>query len=364
MIDAFAAVLRGAPGAAAALCAMPVPDVLEAADRHGVLPLLADRFSDPPVRGELAPALVAAARRHAAADLVRERALTEVIGALTVRRLPFLLVKGAHLAYAYYPRPDLRPRLDTDVVVPGRTREATERQLESLGYGRTPAGGGDLIFYQSLFTKRHGGHIAHVVDLHWRLANPQAFGGVLPWDVLVAHARPVAALGGAPAPGAVEALLLACVHQVAHHPSDERLIWIEDVRRLSPALDADAWERFADLAAAQQVGAVCLRVLERAQQLLDAAVPRHILDDRRLAGGERREASAAWLQPGRRRVRTVTEDLTLMPSWSARSRLVLQYLFPPPSYMRSVYAPASPWPLPALYAQRIWRGAWRWLRGA
>jgi polyribonucleotide nucleotidyltransferase len=71
--------------------------------------------------------------------------------------------------------------------------------------------------------------------------------------------------------------------------------------------------------------------------------------------------TAAFLERGRRHVQTVAQDFRLLPSWSARGRFVRQHLFPAPSYMRTVYAPHSPWPLPVLYLQRAWRGAWRWI---
>jgi hypothetical protein len=91
-------------------------------------------------------------------------------------------------------------------------------------------------------------------------------------------------------------------------------------------------------------------------------MPAWVASDPLLRSSAARSApTAAFLERGRRHVQTVAQDFRLLPSWSARGRFVRQHLFPAPSYMRTVYAPHSPWPLPVLYLQRAWRGAWRWI---
>ena len=72
--------------------------------------------------------------------------------------------------------------------------------------------------YQASYVTRPRNAPVHVVDLHWRIANPQRVRPVLAYEELAAAAEPVPAL----APRArglrrVHALLLACVHRVAHH---------------------------------------------------------------------------------------------------------------------------------------------------
>ena len=364
MIDRLAALLRGERGAAASLAAAPVVHVLDAAERHGVLPLVADALERTPAASAAAlrRALHDATTRHAAADLVREHALRDVIASFHDAGIAFLLIKGAHLAYAVYPRPDLRPRLDTDLLIRPQDRQAAAAVLARIGYVAEAQAGGDLVNYQATYLLTHGAGVAHVVDLHWRLANPQAFGGVLDITDLGADAVLVARLAPARAPGPVHACLVACVHRVAHHPDDDRLIWLYDVDLLARGFDDGAWERFLAWADDRAVGAVCGRSLSDAVEMLGTPVPAWVRSDARLSSPRARSApSAAFLEPGRRHVQTVAQDFALLPTWSARWRFVRQHLFPPSSYMRTVYAPSSHMPLPVLYAQRAWRGAWRWL---
>jgi hypothetical protein len=362
MTDRLAALLRGERGAMAGLAAADAVLVADAADRHGVLPLLADRLArDATSDAETLRRLVhARATNHAASDLVREQDLRGLLAAFQASGVEALLVKGAHLAYAVYPRPDLRPRVDTDVLIRPDSRAAAVGVLDQLGYAAATQAGGDLINYQATFVRQRGARVTHVVDLHWRLANPQVFGDVLSFDDLDREAVPVPAVGGR-APGRVHALLVACIHRVAHHPDDERLIWLYDVDLLARLLDITDWEHFMAWADARRVGAVCGRGLEQACARFGTPVPAVVRTDARLSSTRARTAAtAAFLEPGRRHVRTVAQDFSLLPTWTARSKFVFQHLFPPPAYMRRVYAPASHWPLPVLYAHRACRGAWRW----
>jgi len=361
MLATLAAALRGAPDAVAALGAEGVARVVDAAERHGVLPLLAERLaSDPRCPEALRLELQRHARRHAAADLVRELELRRLGHALQEAKVPALVVKGAHLAYSLYPRPDLRPRLDTDVLVPASARPDAVATLERLGYAPVPVGGGDLISYQATFTRARGEGLAHVVDLHWRLANPQAFGDVLTVEDLDTRASPIPGMSPWRGPALADALLIAAVHRIAHHPGDDRLIWLYDLDLIARRLDPAGWRRVVDLAAGSELGVILNESLDRTRDLLDTPMPDAVFADPRLEpGGARAVARAAFLAPDRPRAHLVAQDFSLLPSWSARLKWASQYLFPSPRYMRTVYAPASPWPLPLLYAGRVVRGAWR-----
>ena len=76
-----------------------------------------------------------------------------------------------------------------------------------------------------------------------------AFSRLLPWESLAANARPIPALdakvdGLAPP----HALLMACVHRVAHHFNPPTLIWLYDVHLLGSSMSDDDATRFVALA--------------------------------------------------------------------------------------------------------------------
>ena len=79
----------------------------------------------------------------------------------------------------------------------------------------------------------------HAVDLHWRLANPQRFGGVLTHaELAAASAADSGSWDRRAGLSHTHALLVACIHPVAHHPHAQRLIWHYDIHLLRRDLTA------------------------------------------------------------------------------------------------------------------------------
>ena len=333
-------------------------------EHHGVLPLLAEvLLAEPDVPAGVRTSLQHDATRHAATDLVREFELTNLLDALDHAGAGALVMKGAHLAYSHYARPDLRPRIDTDLLVADAAGPTAQQVLGGLGY--EPAGqvSGTLVTYQSSHIKRREQGASHIVDVHWRVANPQAFARVLSYDELASQAVPLPRLGpSARGLSDVHALLVACVHRVAHHFDADRLIWIYDIHLIASRLDAEGWRRSVDLAVNRRVATVCLQGLRRAQQTFHTAVPVEVFETLESRAGLADQATAAYLTPSRRRrVQVLTSDLRALSSWTDRLRLVREHLFPSAPYMRNVYAPDSAAPLVLLYARRGLRGARKWL---
>jgi Uncharacterised nucleotidyltransferase len=331
------------------------------AELQGVMPIAAERLAElPGVSRMLVATFDAAAKRQVAADLVREVELRRLVSGFSDRGVDALVMKGAQLAYSHYPRPDLRPRLDTDLLVPVAVRSAAHQQLLELGYELVPQVTGDLVMYQAIYVKRRDGAAVHVVDLHWRLANPQRFASVLTYDELAATSVPISGLG-APARGLSNpsALLLACIHQVAHHAHAPRLIWHYDIHLVASRLTPEEWTRFVTHAADRGVSSVCRRSLELAAHWFGTSVPDDVFS--RLSVPTASDAAtAAYLSPARRQIDDAVWDFQALSTWGARWRLVKQHLFPSVRYMRDVYAPLSSAPLPLLYAKRALLGARRW----
>ena len=355
----LAAAIGREPGAAPALEALDAEAVCRAADVHSVVPLLFEAIAGRD--SELRRALQARAIAHSATDILREVELRRLLPRFAAASVPLVLIKGAALAYTHYARSDLRPRLDTDVLIPAGAQAAAQAVLIDAGYTLQPQLTADLVMYQAVYAKDLGGGARHLIDLHWRIANPQSFGDVLTFEELAASAAPVPALDRtARSLDDVRALLLSCVHRVAHHHDAPNLIWIHDIHLQASRLDAAGWERFLALAHDRNIGAVCRRSLEMAVQLFHAAIPEVVINDPRLAGEQARRAPTAAHLEHRRHVSTVLDDFKRLPGWRLRLRLARQHLLPPAAYMRQVYAPASRAPLAVLYTVRAMKGARRW----
>jgi hypothetical protein len=350
------------------------PPLFDAASRHDIVPLLShvacggsvSAGGVPPTQFSRAfvARLRAIAQQTAAADLAAEAELRRVLAAFDRSGIPALIIKGSHLAYTHYPRPDLRARTDTDLLIRRDQRERADRVLRKvLGYTAQAKLSGDLTATQALYTRTTAEGLALMVDLHWRLASPQVFAHVLSFHELDTGSRTVPALSpAARAPGSVHALVIACMHQVAHHRDEaEQFKWLYDIHLLASRFTPADWDAFASVIAERQVTTVCLHGLERSQFWFRTFLPPRHYEAWRTSVRTKREQTASYLDAPSQAA-AVLDDLRALPAWSDRLRLMREHLFPSADYMRRVYAPASAFPLPVLYAVRAVRGARRWLR--
>jgi hypothetical protein len=340
-----------------------VSQLIDAADDHGVSPLVWQSLNS--VSGpaqSLRDALAHRVRAAATRDIFIRRDLQAVLEALEDAKVRALVIKGAALAYTLYEQPWLRPRTDTDLLVPYPDVPAATRALECCGYARCDdLSSGTFVSHQIAFERvdRHG--VNHVIDLHWKVVNPQVLADSLPFEELWRDALPAPALGPCarvPSPHASGAL--ACIHRLAHHQGDDRLIWLYDLRVLTTALDDLEWKRFCRLACARGVAGLCLDGLRRAREHLGIHVPGTVEDE--LARAAPGEPSRHYLERVVRKRDVLVSDLTLLTSWRARVRLLREHLFPPPAFILQRYGVSNRLLLPALYAYRLVTGAYRWLR--
>ena len=363
MTSLVAAVLRGEP-----VTWPPAGEptaFLDLTARHAVQPLLAHQLHRTPTGSgwpdEVREPLRQAARLEALAEVVRRRELQRVLAALDAAGVRTLLMKGAALAYLYYPNPSLRPRCDTDLLIRQDDRATVTQVMLELGYRGWTQTSGDLVMPQFTFVKEGRAGVWHACDFHLKILNPAVFANLLSFEEAAARSVPVPALGKpACAFGPLDALLVACIHRVAHHHDSGKLLWLYDIHLLANGMDRPAFEAFVALAAEKQVRTVCLRGLTLARRWFATPVPGDVMET--LAVHDVGEPTAAFLDGRLSRVDILLSDLTALGGWTARWRLLRQHLFPPPAYMRERYAVSGSVLLPALYMHRAVQGAWKWFR--
>jgi hypothetical protein len=350
------------PLARAAVCALlredappaSVPaDVLAAARADDVHLLLADRLRLPSFGDEL--------RDAAVVEACRAHELQAVLAGMTAAGVRPILLKGASLAQTHYSRPELRPRSDTDLMIASADRDASARVLLTLGYDRLLEVDGEVAIGQFHFQKHDRNGLFHAVDVHWRVSNVRAFAEVLTYEELARDSVALPALGpGAWSPSPVHALLVACVHRVAHHSDTDNLLWLFDVHLLARAFTPDECDAFAALASARRMRAVCARTLSLAQEAfggIDVEWIAALSDPHSL-----NEPSAAFLGGGLRQVDILRADLAATPGWRTRIELLREHLFPRAGFMYERYGVRTRLALPWLYLRRIVTGLPKWFR--
>lgn len=334
--------------------------LLHAANEQGVSPLLAntaaiDAWPDP-----VRQALRAARRDDAVLEALRRQVLQQVVAALSAGDVQCLVIKGAQLAYTHYAHPWLRPRSDTDLLIRPADRDRADAALRALGYLPKPQISGTLVNHQLQYEQADRFGLTDTIDLHWKITNPHVFADVLSFDELLGAARPIPQLGGALGPAAVHALLLACVHRVAHHLNSDLLMWLHDIHLLASAMDAREREEFVELARRKRVRSICAAGLDNAQRYFATVHPAGWRNRFEVGAGDDPEPSAVFLRPGATRIDMMLWDLRALGGWTRKARLLQETVFPSAAYVRARYGPDTP--LVFAYVNRIISGAKRWLR--
>ena len=295
-------------------------------------------------------------------DLLEQRELSSMLRSLSAAGVRALLIKGTALAYSVYGAPWHRPRMDTDVLVSSEEVAAAERALSEAGYQRSNAmTSGEFVSHQASFERVDPTGVSHVIDLHWKIVNPQMLADSLPFDELWHDALPIAALDpSARMPSHPASLVLACIHRLAHHQGHDRLIWLEDIRLLGAQLDDAGWAALARLACERRVAGLCLDGLQQARDQLGATLPASV--ERALTAAAPSEPSHRYLEGLLNRRQVLASDLAALGSWRARLRLIREHAFPPAAFIRERYGVKSSLLLPALYVHRLLTGAHKWVK--
>lgn len=337
------------------------PDVIAAARRHRVHYLLAAgraRLGS----GPLLAGLWREIRQSAAFDAWRDQELRDLLDALAAAGIDTLLLKGAALAHMVYDAPHLRPRVDTDILIRRDELEAAEHVLGAQQWSHPAENRFELAAAQRHYVKTGPAGSLHHLDLHWRVANPLVFSDALSFEELRARAVPVPALGkAARAPHVIDALLLGCMHRVAHHDDEADLLWLWDIHLLASRLSEEEEQQFVSLASRAAMTGVCARGLDLVSTVFGTPGAAALTSRLRLVGSGRAEPSAQFIG-GLRPITTLRADLAALRGWRRRVRLVAEHVFPSRIYIRGKY---PGWPdvlLPLAYVDRIARGAPKWFR--
>lgn len=332
--------------------------VLNSAPKHGLGPMLAwvleqggyDVDADPRWRS-----LVQARRNAAICYVLAHSTQMAVQSALEAASIPCIWIKGAALAPTVYPRPDLRPMIDVDVLVPYSQREAALASAHKLGYRKLqpdPTKHFDTVFHH--YSLR--GNVSDLVSLeiHYRLL----YGDdrilslrELEWfwaqkltrvvdGMPVNYLRPEAHL------------LYLCAHAILQHGEVYfYLLRYFDIHLLLTTESLD-WNLIVDQAARLGWTYALERALLLAQSYFSTPIPHGLLPRLR----SRRQVSedlslAARLRVPHNRWEGAVARLASM-TWPTRLRLAGSLLLPSPTYMRWRYGLHSWWQLPLVYLYR------------
>ncbi|MGH7775212.1 MAG: nucleotidyltransferase family protein [Candidatus Binatia bacterium] len=344
-------------------------EFLEACVTHGVALLITKQLKRTSAWEEWPPGIRAALEslviRQAGLELLLERELVSALESLAERGVQPLILKGTALAYTHYPFLGLRPRNDTDLLIHPKNISLTEQVLAELGFQRLNMVSGSFIMHQSIYVKEDRRGVRHTYDVHWKISNPQLFADILSYDELARCAITVPGLGeNARALDAAHALLLACLHRIAHHQNSDCLIWLYDIHLLVSQMRPEEHKAFSQLAIDKRVRAVCSNGLKLAQHCFYTPLPVDLMEALHADGNPMsNEATASFLKPYQRRIDVLLSDLRTLSRWRDKLQLLKEHVFPPANYILNHYSIANRALLPGLYVHRALQGAWKFCNG-
>ena len=321
---------------------------------HGVAPLVYATQPLAELRG--------AAIRAAAVESLRADDLHGVLSALAANRLDVVITKGTALAYDVYAAPELRPRGDVDLLVAREHAPATIEAFRAFGFRDQLTSGDEHGLRQVTLSRTDAHGIRHDYDLHWDVTNTPVFASALRFEEL--ESIPLPRLGPhARGLAHADALLLACIHRVAHHHDSERLIWLVDIALLRDRMTSDEHRRFWRRAADARVVGVCRRSIGLADEWL-SRTPHDRAEDY-LGEDEltREERSSAFLDRELTYGGEMMLNFRALP-WRARAQRLWQLAFPPADFVRETFGTRNRLLLPWLYVRRGVRGVARLFRRA
>jgi hypothetical protein len=337
--------------------------IVRCAEQHGVAALFWRSIEGQPAfPSPLTAPLAALAGKEVARAAIRERELARVLGSFEAAGVDAIVIKGAALAYTRYDKPWLRARTDTDVLISRDSLDGAASALQSAGYTASAnLSTGEFVSHQLAWERRDEHGFFHVVDVHWKVVNPQVLADAITFQDLWDSAHDVRA-GAATlrVPHPVWSLLVACVHRLAHHQDQERLGWLFDIHLLARALEPRDWEQLLTIATARQLSAICEAGLTAAARHLATPLPAGMIEALNRAGAG--DPSRAYTERDKGRLAVLRDDLRHLPQWKDRVRLLREHAFPPARFMMARYDSRRRAWLPAYYVHRLVTGAWKWMR--
>src|SRR5438105_1244783 len=103
-----------------------------------------------------------------AVQALRDHELRRVLERLASAGIRCVLMKGAALAYTHYRSPHLRPRSDTDLLIPPDSAARVATVLSDAGYERAVETSGQLATFQQHFSRPGGAGTWYALDVHSR----------------------------------------------------------------------------------------------------------------------------------------------------------------------------------------------------
>jgi hypothetical protein len=291
----------------------------------------------------------------------RRTQLQRVLATLKQENVEPVLLKGAALAETDYSRPELRPSVDIDVLVPpaeyARSKEALCRSGYQAHRGEQPRPM-EWNCSEELIPLPGSRQIS--VELHWSLS-PYAQ-VIREVDVQPLFER--ASLVSGPTYSfrtldTADALVHLCLHLLYKHPHLVRLIWLHDIHLLAQRIqDMATWQEIVRLSIRWQGRLAVAQALALSADWFGTAVPALVGDLQQWPPSPQEAAVydyAVYRYSQSRRKAWLRKHLFQLTSLDSRGRLayLANRFFPSRAEIDAWYPSLRSWPYPLAFFGRL-----------
>lgn len=310
------------------------------AEREGLLPLLFHSMGQRHLLSYLPLSLQQSLSQEyyaaAAAAILRQTTLKEVLHSFKIAKLPIIVLKGAMLAELVYENPALRPMADIDILIRLGDVDNVHSLLISTGYSTnedTPSPKEQRYLTTRCYFPENGGLPLHI---HTHLINSsipnECCIANLSMDTIWQQAVTVEIAGE-------ECLLLAPHHQLLHlaehslrvSHSLKKMLYLCDIDRIIKHFGSSLnWQTLLEQPWCQGQQAFLYYPLLLAKKWLGTAVPDKILDRLYQPAGILEKIFSFLLRRNLRRPGlSYLLHLSLQPSLATKIPFVFRTIFPP-----------------------------------
>ncbi len=293
----------------------------------------------------LAPTVAARLERRATAVAARNLQLNteleRILHVLNRANIPVILLKGAALNLTLYPRLDLRPMSDLDLLVRPQDADRAVRALTEQGCRR----GMDLV-RDGFFPQYHyeceliSGSVVPVrIDLHARPLRPLRYFRTMPTDAFWEDAR-VVRVGQSE--GLIPSLETMFIHLAAHAAFHgcSRALWLYDIKRFADdAGHTMDWSLVLRRSCEWRLSLPVQRAIECATDLYGPCCPQSVLDRLGKRGAGWCDRLTLWQTPrdAASPLAHILANLLCTPGWGFRLGYAMAYLLPGRAHLAGLY---------------------------
>ncbi len=312
-------------------------DQLDTLDYHGITLLVKNCIRDNDVPSPLSITLKQRRALAISNEALLKQALAQTFDACAKAGLKrFVVFKGTALAYSVYPKAWLRPRSDCDLLINSKDLNAFKQMFEKLGFSQQFGISGNYVSYQQTFNRPLVGDSTLNIDLHWRISNRQCLANTYEVeDILLTSQSLTEIHSSANIPSAIDSLLIACLHRLGHHASEERIAWLYDIHLLAQSLNTSEWHTLTERAQSKQLCSITIDALRLCTQVFATRVPNKVIETlQQTISNAALEPSQFLLQRDLPQWRYFLHDVKSIHSLRAKFAFVRETMLPSHDYLR------------------------------